>query len=73
MSDRERDPDGLIDHALVAGHITGHRDRKAGKQCVRMCPPEFLPGSAAAVAWRQSYDCAFFLVPRGFQWIRRLN
>ena len=60
----ESDPDGLIDVALVAGHTAGCRDRKAGRQTVQLCPPEFEPGSPAAVAWRQAYDSAFFLIER---------
>ena len=61
----ESDKDGLYECALIAGHVAGHRDRRMGKATVRLCPPEFEPGSPSAVAWRQSYDCAFFLVPRG--------
>ena len=63
MKQHESDPEGLLNCALVAGHIAGHRDRKAGKATVQLCPPEFEPGTPAAVAWRQAYDCAFFLVP----------
>lgn len=60
----ERDADGLLECALIAGHVAGHHDRKVGKAAVRMCPPEFEPGSTSAVAWRQAYDAAFFLVPK---------
>jgi hypothetical protein len=60
---RESDPDGLLDCALVAGHTAGHRDRKAGKATVQMCPPEYEPGSWPALAWRTAYTCAFYLAP----------
>ena len=64
MKKNESAPDELLDVALVAGHTAGHRDRKAGRATVQLCPPEFEPGTPAAVAWRQAYDAAFFLVPK---------
>ena len=60
----ESDPDGLGECALVAGNMAGHKDRKAGRRTVQLCPPEFEPGSPAAVVWRLAYDCAFHVVPK---------